>query len=70
VRANRCLTLLSKMFNLSTLWKLRADNPVKASDDASKKPVVMSLVAKLGFEPVDAGPLRIARLPGQRQPMN
>jgi predicted dinucleotide-binding enzyme len=57
------------MFNLSTLWKLRADNPVKAGDDV-KKPVVMSLVAKLGFERVDAGPLRIARLPGQRQPMN
>jgi predicted dinucleotide-binding enzyme len=58
------------MFNLSIVWTLRADNPVKAGDDASKKPVVMSLVAKLGFEPVDAGPLRIARLPGQRQPMN
>ena len=27
-----------------------------AGDDPSKKPVVMSLVAKLGFEPVDAGP--------------
>lgn len=27
-----------------------------------KKRVAMSLVAKLGFEPVDAGPLRIARL--------
>jgi predicted dinucleotide-binding enzyme len=33
-----------------------------AGDDPSKKPVVMSLVAKLGFEPVDAGSLRIARL--------
>ena len=33
-----------------------------ACDDPSKKPIVMSLVAKLGFEPVDAGPLRIARL--------
>jgi predicted dinucleotide-binding enzyme len=33
-----------------------------AGDDPSKKPVVMSLVAKLGFAPVDAGPLRIARL--------
>jgi hypothetical protein len=33
-----------------------------AGDDPSKKPVVMSLVAKLGFEAVDAGPLRIARL--------
>jgi hypothetical protein len=34
------------MFNLSTLWKLRADNPVKAGDDPSKKPVVMSLVGE------------------------
>jgi hypothetical protein len=33
-----------------------------AGDDPSKKPVVMSLVAKLGFEAIDAGPLRIARL--------
>jgi hypothetical protein len=33
-----------------------------AGDDPAKKPVVMSLIAKLGFEPVDAGPLRIARL--------
>ncbi|MGB9647280.1 MAG: NAD(P)-binding domain-containing protein [Stellaceae bacterium] len=33
-----------------------------AGDEPSKKPVAMSLVAKLGFEPVDAGPLRIARL--------
>jgi hypothetical protein len=33
-----------------------------AGDDPSKKPVVMSLVGKLGFEAVDAGPLRIARL--------
>ena len=33
-----------------------------AGDDPSIKPVVMSLVAKLGFEPVDAGLLRIARL--------
>src|SRR5215469_4940174 len=30
-----------------------------AGDDETKKPVVMSLVAKLGFEAVDAGPLRI-----------
>jgi integrase len=29
VRANRCLTLLSKMFNLSIHWKMRGDNPVK-----------------------------------------
>ena len=33
-----------------------------AGDDAAKKPVVMGLVAKLGFEPVDAGPLVNARL--------
>jgi predicted dinucleotide-binding enzyme len=33
-----------------------------AGDDESKKPVVMSLIAKLGFEAVDAGPLQIARL--------
>ena len=33
-----------------------------AGDDPSKKPVVISLIAKLGFDPVDAGPLRIARL--------
>jgi 8-hydroxy-5-deazaflavin:NADPH oxidoreductase len=33
-----------------------------AGDAASKKPVVMELVGKLGFEPVDAGPLKNARL--------
>lgn len=33
-----------------------------AGDDAAKKPAVMALVAKLGFEPVDAGPLVNARL--------
>lgn len=33
-----------------------------AGDDARTKPVVMSLVAKLGFDAVDAGPLRISRL--------
>jgi 8-hydroxy-5-deazaflavin:NADPH oxidoreductase len=33
-----------------------------AGDDAASKPRVMELVAKLGFEPVDAGPLRNARL--------
>lgn len=33
-----------------------------AGDDEANKPAVMSLVAKLGFEPVDAGPLRNARL--------
>jgi predicted dinucleotide-binding enzyme len=33
-----------------------------AGDDEPKKPVVLSLVAKLGFEAIDDGPLRIARL--------
>jgi predicted dinucleotide-binding enzyme len=44
-----------------------ANFPVKplmlvAGDDAAKKPVVMQLVAALGFDPVDAGPLKNARL--------
>jgi 8-hydroxy-5-deazaflavin:NADPH oxidoreductase len=33
-----------------------------AGDNESMKPVVVSLIAKLGFEAADAGPLRIARL--------
>jgi 8-hydroxy-5-deazaflavin:NADPH oxidoreductase len=33
-----------------------------AGDDAAVKPKVMALVGELGFEVVDAGPLRIARL--------
>jgi 8-hydroxy-5-deazaflavin:NADPH oxidoreductase len=33
-----------------------------AGDDVTRKPVVMSLITKLGFEAIDAGPLRIARL--------
>jgi predicted dinucleotide-binding enzyme len=33
-----------------------------AGDDAGKKPKVMELVAKLGFEAADAGPLKNARL--------
>jgi hypothetical protein len=33
-----------------------------AGDDELKKPTVLRLIAKLGFEAVDAGPLRIARL--------
>lgn len=33
-----------------------------AGDDDSKKPIVLSLIAKLGFAAIDAGPLRIARL--------
>ena len=44
-----------------------ADYPVKpmmlvAGDDAGKKPQVMELIGKLGFEPVDAVPLKNARL--------
>jgi 8-hydroxy-5-deazaflavin:NADPH oxidoreductase len=44
-----------------------AEYPVKplmlvAGDDAARKPVVMELVGMLGFEPVDAGPLKNARL--------
>jgi 8-hydroxy-5-deazaflavin:NADPH oxidoreductase len=44
-----------------------ADYPVKpvmlvAGDDAGRKPVVIELVGKLGFEPVNAGPLKNARL--------
>ncbi len=33
-----------------------------AGDDAAQKPLVLSLVSDLGFQAVDAGPLRIARL--------
>lgn len=33
-----------------------------AGDDAARKPAVMGLAADLGFAPIDAGPLRIARL--------
>ena len=33
-----------------------------AGDDDAKKPLVLSLVSDLGFQAVDAGPLRIARL--------
>jgi len=33
-----------------------------AGDDAANKPKVMSLVGELGFEAIDAGPLRNARL--------
>src|SRR5258708_24197895 len=46
-----------------------ADYPVKpvmmvAGDDTGRKPAVMELVGKLGFEPVDAGPLNNAPLLG------
>jgi predicted dinucleotide-binding enzyme len=33
-----------------------------AGDDAARKPMVLSLVSDLGFQAIDAGPLRIARL--------
>jgi 8-hydroxy-5-deazaflavin:NADPH oxidoreductase len=44
-----------------------ADYPVKplmlvAGENGAKKPVVMELVGRLGFESVDAGPLKNARL--------
>ena len=31
-------------------------------DDAAAKPAVLQLTAELGFDVVDAGPLRVARL--------
>lgn len=31
-QANRCVTVLSKMFNLSIKWRMRSDNPVKGVD--------------------------------------
>ena len=34
-----------------------------AGDDAAHKPPVMGLVRDIGFEAIDAGPLRNARLP-------
>ena len=33
-----------------------------AGDSSAKKPTVLGLIAELGFEPVDAGPLKQARL--------
>jgi 8-hydroxy-5-deazaflavin:NADPH oxidoreductase len=33
-----------------------------AGDDAARKPLVLTLVADLGFEAIDAGPLTVARL--------
>jgi len=42
-------------------YRLRPMMPV-AGDDAQKKAVVMELVGKLGFMPIDAGPLKNARL--------
>lgn len=33
-----------------------------AGDDEARKPIVMDLVADLGFQSIDAGPLRAARL--------
>jgi 8-hydroxy-5-deazaflavin:NADPH oxidoreductase len=45
----------------ATEYAVRPMMPV-AGDDAQKKSIVMDLVAKLGFVPVDAGPLKNARL--------
>jgi hypothetical protein len=33
-----------------------------AGDDSARKPAVLDLVRDIGFEAIDAGPLRIARL--------
>jgi predicted dinucleotide-binding enzyme len=33
-----------------------------AGDDAARKPTVLALVSDLGFQAIDAGPLRVARL--------
>lgn len=33
-----------------------------AGDDAVAKPIVMTLAREIGFDPIDAGPLRMARL--------
>jgi predicted dinucleotide-binding enzyme len=33
-----------------------------AGDDTARKPLVLSLVSDLGFQAIDAGPLRVARL--------
>ena len=33
-----------------------------AGDDDAQKPMVLSLVSDLGFDAIDAGPLRVARL--------
>ena len=64
----------SGAFVFKTLNTTGADNMAKAAnypakpvmlvagDDADRKPVVMELVGTLGFEPVDAGPLKNARL--------
>jgi predicted dinucleotide-binding enzyme len=42
-------------------YKVKPVMPV-AGDDAAKKPMVMELVGLLGFEAIDAGPLKNARL--------
>jgi len=33
-----------------------------AGDDDAHKPLVLSLISDLGFQAIDAGPLRVARL--------
>ena len=44
--------------------KFKGGKPVMfvAGDDAASKPKVMALIGELGFETIDAGPLRSARL--------
>jgi 8-hydroxy-5-deazaflavin:NADPH oxidoreductase len=41
---------------------MKLPHKMVAGDNGAKKPVVLELVGKLGFEPVDAGPLKNARL--------
>ena len=72
--ANRWLSWASGASVFKTLnttgagnMAVAADYPVKplmlvAGDDAKRKPMVMELVGKLGFDAVDAGPLKNARL--------
>jgi predicted dinucleotide-binding enzyme len=51
-------------FNVMADAKFGADLPVMfyCGDDAAAKATVQPLIAELGFDPVDAGPLRQARV--------
>jgi 8-hydroxy-5-deazaflavin:NADPH oxidoreductase len=51
-------------FNVTAAPERMAEKPVMfvAGDDDVKKPTVLKLVADTGFEAIDAGPLRNARL--------
>src|SRR5437660_1521945 len=43
--------------------KARRPSPVYCGDDASSKTIAAQVIRDVGFDPVDAGPLRIARYP-------